>query len=97
MLMIVGAIAIALVLIAAYGAALQCQNNALIAQRDEIQGEIQQLHVEIKSKSNVATIEDYASEKLGMRFPASSQIVYLSKEDTPAANFAAVIRDNAYN
>ncbi len=92
-----GLFAIALVLTTAYGATLQCENNRLLIQNRYIIGDIQHLDVQIKEHNNLGHIEEEAKSRLGMIYPSEDQIVYLSDEDRPGANFASVIRKNIYN
>ena len=96
-IMLIGFICIAMVVMTAYAAELRCENNALIAKNKVLQGEVDTLGIKINTANNIEQIEKVAKEKLGMIYPTSENCVYLSEEDAPKHNFAAVIRKEAYN
>lgn len=93
----VGIICILMVVFTAYSAELRCENNALIADNEALQGEIDTLNVKIKSANNIEHIENVATEKLGMVYPEEGECVYVSNEDAPSGNFAMVIKEQAYH
>lgn len=94
---IIGLICIMMVVFAAYGAELRCENNELMAANEALQGEIDTLSVKIKSANNIDHIEYVATKKLGMVYPSEGECVYVSGKDTPEGNFAMVIKEQAYN
>lgn len=93
----IGLICIIMVVLAAYGAELRCENNELIAANETLQGEIDTLNIKIKSANNIDHIESVATKKLGMVYPSEGECVYVSNEDKPDGNFAMVIKEQAYN
>jgi len=94
---VIGLICIMMVVFAAYGAELRCENNDLMAANEALQGEIDTLNVKIKSANNIDHIESVATKKLGMVYPSEGECVYVSGEDAPEGNFAMVIKEQAYN
>ena len=94
---IIGLICIIMVVLAAYGAELRCENNELMAANEALQGEIDTLDVKIKSANNIDHIESVATKKLGMVYPSEGECVYVSNEDMPEGNFAMAIKEQAYN
>ncbi len=94
---VIGLICIMMVVFAAYGAELRCENNDLMAANEALQGEIDTLNVKIKSANNIDHIETVATKKLGMVYPSEGECVYVSSEDAPEGNFAMVIKEQAYN
>lgn len=94
---IIGLICIIMVVLAAYGAELRCENNELIAANEALQGEIDTLNVKIKSANNIDHIEEVATKKLGMVYPGEGECVYVSNKDVPEGNFAMALKEQAYN
>ena len=95
-ILLVGMILITMVVMAAFAAELRRENNALISENDELTGEVETISVEIKSKNSIEHIEKVAKE-LGMVYPSSKQMVEITDKDAPGANFAAIIKKQAYN
>jgi len=95
--LMIGLICILIVVFAAYSAELRCENNILMAENEAIQGEIDTLDVKIKSANNIEHIEQVATKKLGMIYPAEEDCVYVTSEDMPKGNFAMAIKEQAYN
>lgn len=94
---LIGIIAVALVVLSAHAAEVRCDNNELIKQNVALQGEIDNLGIDIKAASSVDHIEEVASKKLGMVYPEESNCVYLSDKGAATANLAMTIKENAYN
>ncbi len=94
---VVGIICIIMVVITAYAAELKVENNSLMTTNEAVQGEIDTLHIQIKSANNIEHIEKVATGKLGMVYPAEGECVFLSDKDAPEENFAMVIKEKAYN
>jgi cell division protein FtsB len=86
-----------MVVFTAYSAELRCENNALMNANEALQGEIDTLHVKIKSANNIDHIEKVATGKLGMVYPGEGECVYVSNEDAPEGNFAMIIKEQAYH
>ncbi|AHM56339.1 hypothetical protein EAL2_c10410 [Peptoclostridium acidaminophilum DSM 3953] len=59
---------------------LNYESHSLSKQLDEKVNEKKELYYEIEMKTNSATIEKEAREKLGMEYPADGQIVYIDVE-----------------
>lgn len=93
----IGIICILMVVFTAYSAELRCENNALMNANEALQGEIDTLHVKIKSGNNIDHIEAVATDKLGMVYPGEGECVYVSNEDAPESNFAMIIKEQAYH
>lgn len=93
----VGLLCVIMVVLTAYSAELRCDNNKMISDNEALQGEIETLHVKIKSANSIEHIEDYALNKLGMVYPERGECVYLDQESAPAENFAMSLRKEAYN
>ena len=95
-IMLIGFILIATVVMTALAAELRHENNILIKQYETLQGEVDTLSVKIKSANNIDHLESVAKRDLGMIYPTSDECVYITDNDAPAQNFAAVLRREAY-
>ena len=91
-----GLLGIALIIAAAYAAQVQYSINDLLAESDVVQGEIENLNVAIKSASCITAIEEKAMGTLGMVYPSSSQIAYISPSGNEEADFAEALRAVAF-
>ncbi|MBQ2747781.1 MAG: cell division protein FtsL [Firmicutes bacterium] len=92
-----GILGVSVIISSAYAAQLKYDINMLISENAVIEGEIQNLNVEIKKETNITTIERKAMEELGMTYPYGSQIVYLGIDKEPGGDFAMVLKEHAYN
>ncbi len=93
---ILGIMGIAIIISAAFAATLQYQINKLVVENSEISKEIEEIDIKIQTANSVTSLEEKASDKLGMKYPSSSQIVYISDITTPK-DFAATVKEEAYN
>ncbi len=96
MMVVVGIMLIIMVVLAAFAAELRSENNKLITKNEAIQGEVDTLSVKIKTSNSIEHIESVAKNKFGMVYPTSDQRIYITSKDKPQGNFAAVIREQAY-
>ena len=92
-----GLLCIVMVVLTAYSAELKVSNNVLVKENEALVGEIETLHVKIKSANSIEYIEDYALNKLGMVYPRRGECIYLDQESAPEENFAMSLRKEAYN
>ena len=92
-----GLIGIGLVISSAFSASIKYDINMLIKENAVIQGEIENLNVEIKEASNIGTIETRAIEELGLVYPDYTQFRYLDKAKEEDYSLASIIKDRAYN
>jgi len=94
---VAGLLCICLVIGSAYSASIKFDVNQMIKENNIMEGEIQNLTVKIKQASNITTIEDKASNDLGMIYPSNDQYVYVGTEDAASGAIAMIIKDQAYN
>lgn len=92
-----GLLCITLIITAAYSAQVKYNINGLLAEADQVQGEIENLNVAIKSASNIASIEEKAVLQLGMTYPSLDQIAYVEAGEQDVENFAATLKQVAFN
>ena len=64
--MIAGFLCVLLVISTAYAAGVQYEINKIIKENNELQGEIENLNVKIKSAVSISTVEQRAQNELGM-------------------------------
>ncbi len=89
-LVVAGIVAIGFIVAAAYGAAINYQNNSLKSQNASLQNEVELLEIQIESACNVATIQSKAIQELGMQFPTDEQLVQLSTTTLEGESAAAL-------
>jgi cell division protein FtsL len=93
---IVGVLLIGLLVINAYAASLQCSINDLTKANIALEDEIDTLNMKIYTSTSIEQIESYAMDELKMRYPTSSQCIYIGEDSVLMDNFAASIRKRAY-
>ena len=54
----------------------------------ELEDEIDALNMKIYTGTSIEQIESYAMNELKMRYPTSSQCIYIEADDAPVDNFA---------
>lgn len=94
---LMGLIFVGMIIVSAYGANIKYDINNLAKENAVIQGEIENLNVEIKSAVNIGAIEERAIGELGMVYPQVDQFRYLGNGPDTSHNLASVIKENAYN
>ncbi len=62
-----------------------------------LEGEIENLIVDIKQGSSVEAVEEKARLQLGMTFPTSDQIVFIDHKEMKQTDLASVLREDAFN
>lgn len=92
-----GVLCVGLILTTAYAASVKYHVNSLIKENQVIQGEIENLNVQIESANNIQVIEAKASSELGMVYPASDQLVYVQENKQAMKDFALALKEQAYN
>ena len=70
--------------------------NSLTRQNTAIQKEIDVLQVKIGSANSIESIEQYATEELGMRYPKANQSIYLTVDRSRNADLVQRIKEKAY-
>jgi cell division protein FtsL len=91
----IGLLCICLIVTAAYSAQVKYNINGIIAECEEVRGEIQNLNAAIKGATNIKIIEEHAINQLGMVYPSMEQIKYISKGNK-TQDFALTLKQIAY-
>lgn len=94
---LIGILCIGLIITTAFAASIKYDTNQMIKQNNALEAEIENLNVKIYSSNNIEALEKRATEKLGMVYPSSKQIVYLTEDEKPDKGFADTLRKQAYN
>ncbi len=96
MAVVIGILLIGMLVINAYAASIQCSINELTKANLSIEDEIDTLNMKIGSGTSIEQIESYAMKELNMNYPKSSQCIYIEEDAALMDNFAAVLRQKAY-
>lgn len=97
-LILTGAILmLGVVFMAAYSANLQQKNNALKAQNEIVQAEIDSLNEQINDASSIEKVEKIATEKYGMVQPDESNYIRIKDKKNNSGDLADTIKKEAYN
>lgn len=95
-IILVGFLGLGLVITTAYAANIKYQINDTIRQNEVIRGEIENLTVQVNAASNIQAIEVKAQNELGMVYPKMEEFVFIAAEEDPPADFAMIIKSEAY-
>lgn len=96
-MVIVGAILIGMVLLRARATQLQYEINNLQRSNLDLENQITMLNIEIDSTVSFESVEEYAVNKLGMRYPNQNQVVYISEDTKVDSNLTNIIREKIYS
>ena len=67
--LLIGMVFIGVIIAGAYAASINYQNNQIRESNQALQSEVQSLHIDLESASNLANIEKRATKDLGMVYP----------------------------
>lgn len=95
-LIFAGILLIGTVFLTAKATEIKYSVNTLSKQNVALQKEIDVLEVKIGSANSIESIEAYATEKLGMRYPKSSQCIYLHTGGAGTQDLVQRIKEKAY-
>ena len=96
-LILAGLLCVCLIVSTAYSAGVKYEINSITAENELLQGEIENLNVQLKNATNIRTVEHKALNELGMVYPVSDQFVFLARHEKPQGDFAMLIKEHAYN
>lgn len=95
-LIFAGILLIGTVFLTAKATEIKYSVNTLSKQNAALQKEIDVLEVKIGSANSIESIEAYATEKLGMRYPKSGQCIYLDAGGAETEDLVRRIKEKAY-
>jgi len=96
-ILVMGLIFTAAIVSSAHAASIAYSNNLLKEDINMLQGEVDALSIQVESATNVQTIERKAIEELGMVYPRDDQYVEIAGQEAPGSDFAALLKEAAYN
>lgn len=92
----VAVLLIGILVLNAYAANIQCSINSLTKANMSLEDEIDVLNMKIDQSTSIEQVESYAMKNLNMRYPKSSQCIYIEENARLADNFSQLIRQKAY-
>lgn len=95
-LIFAGILLIATVFLTAKATEIKYSINNTMRQNAALQKEIDVLEVKIGSANSIESIEQYATEKLGMRYPKAGQSIYLTIDRAANKDLVQRIKEKAY-
>ncbi|MDD2216951.1 MAG: cell division protein FtsL [Eubacteriales bacterium] len=93
----VGIVCVGLIVATAYAASLKFEINRMIMANNDIEGEIQNLNVNLQKNTNISAIEEKAINELGMAYALPEQIQYIEPQKDVKSDFASILKEEAYN
>lgn len=88
---------IGVIIAGAYAASINYQNNQIRESNQALQSEVQSLHIDLESASNLANIEKRATKDLGMVYPDGDKLVVLSTAKKVDSNLAVKLKKKAFD
>lgn len=96
LVVVIGIAGILSIVSAAFSATLKYQVNTLVRENQMLENEIADTDIKLQTANSITNLEKKAKKKLGMKYPSSSQIVYVNDIETPG-DLASVVSDQAEN
>lgn len=96
LVVVIGIAGILSIVSAAFSATLKYQVNTLVRENQMLENEIADTDIKLQTANSITNLEKKAKKKLGMKYPSSSQIVYVNDIETPG-DLASVVSDQADN
>ncbi len=97
LILAVGILCIGMIITSSYAAQIKYKTNTVLTETHVLESEIGNLNVELYAATSIDTVEKKATKKLGMVYPESSQVVYISGDKVPESGFAQTMKKQAYN
>lgn len=95
--LLIGMVFIGVIIAGAYAASINYQNNQIRESNQALQSEVQSLHIDLESASNLANIEKRATKDLGMVYPDGDKLVVLSIAKKVDSNLAVKLKKKAFD
>ena len=97
MLVIAGILLVGTVWMSAKATQIKYSINRTNSEIRLLENEINTLNIKIQSSNGIEYVEEYAIDKLGMRYPKSSQCIYIDEGTAVRDDLADIIREKAYS
>ena len=92
----VGAVLITTIWMSAKATQIKYSINQMQSENIVLENEISMLGIKIESANSIESIEEYATDKLGMQYPKSQQCIYIESGANASDDLAGQIREKAY-
>ncbi len=92
----VGAILITTIWMSAKATEIKYSINKMQSDNVLLQNEISMLDIKVESANSIESIEEYATDELGMQYPKSQQCIYVESDAKPSDSLVDMIREKAY-
>ena len=92
----VGAVLITTIWMSAKATQIKYSINQMQSENIVLENEISLLGIKIESANSIESIEEYATDKLGMQYPKSQQCIYIESGANASDDLAGQIREKAY-
>ena len=96
MLIIAGVLLVGTVWMSAKATEIKYSINRTNNEIRLLENEINTLNIKIQSSNGIESVEEYAINKLGMKYPKSNQCIYIEEGAAVREDLAAVIKEKAY-
>lgn len=96
LLLVAGALLVGTVWMSAKATQIKYSINRTNNEIRLLENEINTLNIKIQSSNGIESVEEYAIEKLGMRYPKENQCIYIEEGTAVKDDLAALIREKAY-
>ncbi len=90
-------ICLGLIVAAAWGAAINYENNQIRAENKALAGEVESLRIEIETDCNVASVESKATKDLDMEYAKGESYVVIKHTKEPSGKLAMQLKEQAFN
>ena len=97
MLVIAGSLLVGTVWMSAKATQIKYSINRTNSEIRLLENEINTLNIKIQSSNGIEYVEEYAIDKLGMRYPKSSQCIYIEEGTAVRDDLADIIKEKAYS
>lgn len=92
----VGIILIMTVWMGAKATEVQYKINSLNRENIQLEDRITMLGIKVEGAVSFESVEEYATDTLNMKYPKSSQCIYIDENAEADSNLISVIREKAY-
>ena len=97
MLVIAGSLLVGTVWMSAKATQIKYSINRTNSEIRLLENEINTLNIKIQGSNGIEYVEEYAIDKLGMRYPKSSQCIYIEEGTAVRDDLADIIKEKAYS
>ncbi len=96
LVILMGIVGLGMVVLTAYAAEVKYHTNTTLRENEILRGEIENLKVQVNGANNIQALEVKAQNELGMVYPGPEELIFIAGEEEPPADFAMLIRTEAY-